>query len=567
MTLSVSVTEGGRTLAARLPYEHVHGQAAATVRDRWADTDGFVLFLAVGAAVRIVAPLLAGKDADPAVVCVDEAGRWVVPILGGHAAGANDLAAAVASLLGATPVLTTATDATAVPALDSLPGFIAAGDVAAVTAALLDGRPVALDNPLGWPVPPPLAASFPALFRASGPHGPQARGELCITDRDRPSRPGLALLHPPSLVLGVGTSTDADTDEVASLVDRTLAAAGLARASVAELATIDRRRSHPAITGLALPVRAFTAAELATVPVPNPSVTVAGAVGTPSVAEAAALMAAGEGATLVVTKQASSHATVAVARRAGPRGHLTVVGLGPGHARHRTPAATAAVRHAQVVVGYGPYVDQCADLLSPAQEVVRSPIGDEAVRAKQALAEAAAGRQVAVVCSGDAGVFAMAAVVLEVAAGDPSAHGIVSAMQVMPGVTAAVAAAAVLGAPLGHDHALISLSDLHTPWDVIEARVRAAAQADLAVAFYNPRSARRSWQLGAACRLLLEHRPPTTPVGIVHDAARPGQRSTVTTLAGLDPGEVDMTTCVIVGASTTTVVAGRMVTPRGLPQP
>ncbi|MFN2505715.1 MAG: precorrin-3B C(17)-methyltransferase, partial [Acidimicrobiales bacterium] len=309
---------------------------------------------------------------------------------------------------------------------------------------------------------------------------------------------------------------------------------------------------------LGRPVRTFTAGALAQVAVPSPSAVVAAAVGTPSVAEAAALLAAGPEAHLVVTKRASAHATVAIARRARPRGHLSLVGLGPGGAAHRTPAADAAVRHADVVIGYTAYVDQAAGLLGPGQEVVRSPIGEEVVRAKQALADAAAGRRVAMVCSGDAGVYAMAAVVLELA-DDPSVP-----IDVVPGVTAGLASAALLGAPLGHDHVLISLSDLHTPWEVIAHRVRAAAEADLVVVLYNPRSQRRTRQLEEARSTLLTARRGETPVGLVAHAGRPGERVTVTTLAGFDAAQVDMSTCVIIGSSTTRVIAGRMVTPRGL---
>jgi len=235
------------------------------------------------------------------------------------------------------------------------------------------------------------------------------------------------------------------------------------------------------------------------------------------------------------------------------------VGLGPGQARHRTPAAEVAVRHADVVIGYGPYVDQCADLLSPHHEVVRSPIGDEVVRAKQALTEAGAGRRVALVSSGDPGVYAMAGIALELAADVAPDVDI----EVVPGVPAALATAALLGAPLAHDHAVISLSDLLTPWSAIEARLTAAADADLVVVLYNPRSRGRSWQLDAARTLLAARRAPDTPVGVVTDAARPTQRVVRTTLADLDVDVVGMTTCVIVGSSTTTVLGGRMVTPRG----
>ena len=545
--LAVSVTEAGRRMAGRLPFEHAHGGAAETVRGRWRDVEGFVLFLATGAAVRIIAPLLDDKRTDPAVVCVEEAGRHVVALVGGHAGGANALARQVAALLGAEPVVTTATDAAGVAALDMLPGFVAVGDIAGVTAALLDGRHPVVEAAVDWPLPPWLAP---------GGAGPE---RVVVTDRTVVAGPGTAVLHPPTLVAGVGTSTDAEPSAVADLVVSALAGAELAPASLGEIATIDRRAGHPAVTGLGLPVRSFDAGRLAEVAVPTPSAVVDGAVGTPSVAEAAALLAAGPGGRLVVAKQKNAVATVAVARRAGPRGHLALVGLGPGGAAHRTPAAGAAVRRAEVVIGYGPYVEQAGDLLTPSHEVLRSPIGHEVERARTALSRAAAGQAVAVVCSGDAGVYAMASVVLELAG--EVAPGL--DIEVVPGVTAAVAAAAILGAPLGHDHASISLSDLLTPWEVIDSRLRAAADADLVVALYNPRSRARDWQFEAACKILLGSRPDTTPVGIVTDAGRPGQRAIVTTLAGFDPAEVGMTTCVVIGSSTSVVVDGRMVTPRG----
>ena len=538
--LSVSVTGAGAALADRLPYEHAAGRAGAIVTARWGEVDAFVLFLATGAAVRIIAPLLVDKATDPAVVCVDEAGRFAVALCGGHAGGANALARTVAAALGATPVVTTATDAAAVPALDQLPGFTATGDVAGVTTAMLDGRRPLVEADLPWPAP---------LAAGAGPE------RIVITDRAVPAAPGVVALHPPSLVAGVGASSDAAADAAAALLDTALA--GLARESLAEVATIDRRAGDPVVTSLGLPVRAFTAEALAAVEVPTPSEVVRAAVGTASVAEAAALLGAGPGAELVVAKQSAKEATVAIARRRGPRGHLAVVGLGPGDVAHRTPAAEAAVRRAGVVIGYGPYVDACADLLTASQEIVRSPIGDETVRAKQAVAEAGAGRRVALVCSGDAGVYAMASLTLEVA-GDAGVD-----VEVVPGVTAALAASALLGAPLGHDHVIISLSDLLTPWSAIEARLRAAAEADLVVALYNPRSRGRTWQFDAACDILRARRPAGTPVGVVTDASRPAQSVHLMTLEAIDAGTVGMTTCVIVGSSTTRVIGGRMVTPRG----
>ncbi|MGH9087694.1 MAG: precorrin-3B C(17)-methyltransferase [Acidimicrobiales bacterium] len=565
--LCLSATEPGRAIAGRLPYRHLHGDVGGSLRRHWDGTEAFVVVLAVGATVRLIAPLLAGKDRDPAVVCVDDAGRFAVAVCGGHAAGANDLAEQVAALLGAEPVVTTATDRLGVPALDRVPGTVAEGDVAAVTAAVLAGRPVAVEDVGAWPRPP-------ALDDLAARPGAKPAGRIVVTDRAAPppGRAGLptVLLRPRSLVVGVGTSTDASPEEVAAAVASALTVAALSPRAVERVATVDRRLGHPAVealtTSLGVPLVGFAPAELDAVDVPTPSPVVRAAVRTGSVAEAAALLGAGPDAELVAPKHVSARVTVAVARRLGPAGSVAVVGLGPGAAEHRTPAAERAVRRAEIVVGFDGYLAQCQDLLSPGQTVRPYPLGAELERARDALAAAAAGRTVALVCSGDAGVYAMASPLLELA-GEQSADGTVRFagvdVTIVPGVTAALASAALLGAPLGHDHAAVSLSDHHTAWDRIAARVQAAAEADLVLALYNPRSRRRTWQLDKALAVLRAHRPPTTPVGLVTDACRPGQRVVHTTLAEVTVEEVTMTTCVVVGSSTTRMVAGRMVTPRG----
>lgn len=325
---------------------------------------------------------------------------------------------------------------------------------------------------------------------------------------------------------------------------------------------MDRKATEPAIAVLArhlgVSVRGYPAAALAEIAVPNPSPVVLEAVGTASVAEAAALLAAGQGAQLVVQKRASSDATVALARRLRPEGRLVVVGLGPGSPTLRTPAASAAVAHAEVVIGYEGYLDHVADLISPHQEVLRFPIGGEGPRCREALRRAADGATVALVCSGDPGVYAMASLVCEMAPtmGDPP-------VEVVPGVTASLAAAALLGAPLGHDHAAISLSDLLTPWAVIESRLRAAAEGDFVTSLYNPRSARRSTQLPRALEILGGHRPTSTPAAVVTNAGRAGEEVLRCTLATLDPEWATMSSLVVVGSSSTRWVGDRMVTPRG----
>lgn len=549
----VAVTAAGRVAATRLAAawpgrtRRYDAPAADAVRQAWAECDALVCFLATGAAVRLVAPLLSDKASDPALVCVDEASRWAVPVLGGHAGGANDLAADVSAVLGATPVVTTATDAVGVPGLDAL-GWPAEGALAAVTRAVLDGEPVRLESDVTWPLP-----ALPANVGTAGAH------RVLVTDRVVETDERTVVLRPPSLVVGVGASRGVSADEVESLVEEALLSAGLAPASVTALATVEAKADEAGIVEAARrrgwDLRLHPAEELAAVAVPNPSDAPLAAVGTPSVAEASALASAGTDGVLVVPKCKSAMATAAVARRR-PRGRLAVVGLGPGARDLLPPRAVAELRRASVVVGLDQYVDQVRDLLRPGTRVLETGLGDEEARAHSAVAEAREGHAVALVGSGDAGVYAMASPALEVAGEDVDVVGV-------PGITAGLAAASLLGAPLGHDHALVSLSDLHTPWEAIVRRVRAIAEGDLVVAFYNPRSRSRHWQLGEALDVLARHRPPGTPVGVVRNATRPGEQVHVTTLAGLDPARVDMLSVVVVGSSNTRLVAGRMVTPRG----
>ncbi|MEE4541433.1 precorrin-3B C(17)-methyltransferase [Streptomyces sp. V4-01] len=582
---TVAGRQGCERLAAAWPgrTRTYQGPVKEALAAAFGECEQVVAFLAAGAVVRLVAPLLSAKRDDPGVVTVDEAHRHAVALLGGHAGGANALAAAVGEVLGAAPVVTTATDAVAITALDTLP-YPAQGPIAAVTRAVLDGERVPLYADTPWPLPPLPLDHAPAPGTAPPASTPAA---VWVTDRVvRPAADATAqetgtadgtgagaengtgagagtgrivFVRPPSLVVGVGASRGVGEQEVVELVHAALDGAGLARLSVAALATVDAKKDEPGIVGaaarLGVPLLTYPAQALAAVPVPNPSAAPLAAVGTPSVAEAAALLGAGPGGELAVEKRKSAMATAAVARRRA-RGRLAVVGLGPGARDLLTPRAAAELRRASVVVGLDQYVAQIRDLLPPGTRVLESGLGAEEERARTAVAQARAGHAVALIGSGDAGVYAMASPALAEAADDIDVVGV-------PGVTAALAAAALLGAPLGHDHVSISLSDLHTPWDVIERRVRAAAESDLVVTFYNPRSRGRDWQLPKALSILAGHRAPDTPVGIVHAASRPDERTAISTLAAFDVTTVDMVTVVTVGNTATRVVAGRMVTPRG----
>ena len=233
---------------------------------------------------------------------------------------------------------------------------------------------------------------------------------------------------------------------------------------------------------------------------------------------------------------------------------------GSGSRDLTTPRAQRAIQQASVVVGYRPYVAQVKDLLRPGTTIASTPMGKEEERTATAIDFARRGHNVALVCSGDPAIYAMASPTLE-----QGTEGI--DVEIVPGVTASLASSAILGAPLGHDHATISLSDLHTDWDTILRRVRAAAEADLVTVLYNPRSRTRLHHLPDALAIFAEHRPPTTPVAVVEEADRPDQVVTLSTIGEFDPAVVNMNSLVVVGSSTTRYLpAGRgrtvMVTPR-----
>ncbi len=545
------------------------GPIGPALRRLWDHLGAAVFFLASGATVRLIAPLLRDKHTDPGVVCVDDERRFALSLVGGQAGGANALAEQVADVLGCTPVITTGTDSTGTTPLDELVDRLDAavdGDLAACGGAILDGWPVRLVNPHGFPLP-----ALPSNVAAD----PAAPLWTVVVDDRRPAQDEERTLRliPRTLVVGVGSARGVSRTAVTEAIARLDREHGLDPRAIRAVASVDLKAGEAGILeavqdlgfwhsdgGDELSLLTYPAETLAGIEVPNPSEVVGREVGTPSVAEASALHAAAElgaGAPieLVASKIKGDNVTVAAAR-IRPRGRLAIIGIGPGAPDLRTPRADLELRRASVVVGLDQYLDQVRHLLRPGTEVRGTGPGAEEDRAAEAVELAREGRAVALIGSGDAGVYAMAGPALEKADVDIEVVGV-------PGVTAALAASALLGAPLGNDHALISLSDLHTPWEVIESRVRAAAEGDLVVCFYDPSSAQRHWQLGRALEILAEHRPATTPVGAVRLADRARQRVWCAPIGEFDPAEVDMFTAVLVGSSRSTVVGGRLVTPRG----
>lgn len=237
---------------------------------------------------------------------------------------------------------------------------------------------------------------------------------------------------------------------------------------------------------------------------------------------------------------------------------LYVVGFGPGGYEHMTVRAAEVIKNADIVTGYTTYVEMLKEFF-PEKEYLSTPMKKEVDRCRLAVSKAMQGQSVAMVSSGDSGIYGMAGIILQVA----KEMGAEIDIEVVPGVTAASAAAAVLGAPLMHDTALISLSDLMTPLDLIMKRVDCAGQSDFVICLYNPKSKKRTEYIGMAADILMKYRKAETPVGIVRHAGRSGEASFLTTLGKLKEADVDMFSIVVIGNSQTYVDDGKMITPRG----
>ena len=553
--------------APRVPdAEFQFNEVGAELRRLFAAGVDIVAVCAAGILVRTLAPALADKREEPAVVAVAEDGSAVVPLLGGHR-GANEISRRLGEALGVPAAITTASEVRWRVALDEPPpGWVLANPQhhKSFMARLLAGERCRLEGEAEWLAHSGIEFQSDATLAVRVTDAPDAGDEDAL------------IFHPRRFALGVGCERGIAASELADLVQRTLADAGLSARSLAGVFSVDLKMDEPAVHALAemlgLPAQFFdpSTLEALTPRLANPSEVVFREVGCHGVSEAAALAAAGERGALRVAKARSRRATCAIAEAPSPidamqlgraRGVLTVVGLGPGTPDWRTPAADRAIRGATHLVGYRGYLDMVSARADQVRHV--HALGEENERVDQALALAAAGHRVALICSGDPGVYAMAALVFErlETAAQPGWRR--SEIVVLPGVSAMHGAAALAGAPLGHDFCAISLSDLLTPWTVIEQRLRAAADGDFVVALYNPASNRRRRGLARAIEILASKRTSATPVVVARAIGRDEQSVSVTCLQDLDQTSVDMMTLLIVGSTETRSSDGYVYTPRG----
>jgi cobalt-precorrin 5A hydrolase / precorrin-3B C17-methyltransferase len=561
-------------------YENSLGEHLTAI---WDQHQAFVFCLAAGAVVRLIAPLLQHKSQDPAVVVIDAQGQYVISLCSGHLGKADLLAQAIASTIGATPIITGAAHGLALPAIDTLgltygwrPGE---GDWTGTMAAIAkQGRIEVIQEAGSLLWQEHLPEQHPFIFGFSEEEvKPQSR--IWISPTKRKVIPNndyefpKVHWHPRVLWIGLGCERNTSTELIETAIDETCQTYHFATEAIAGIASIDLKADEVGILEVCqkrdLVFKTFTAEQLNQVEVPTPSEVVKQEVGTASVAEAAAVLA---GKNLLISKQifkadsSSGAVTIAIAQAeqeyVGRTGNLYLVGIGPGNLNQITPAAKTAITEADVVIGYSLYIELIQSLKRPGQIIEASPITQEQQRAKRAIELAQWGLTVAVVSSGDCGIYGMAGLVLE----ELQAigwNGKSPQVQVFPGISALQSAASRVGAPLMHDFCAISLSDLLTPWEMIQKRLTAAATGDFITALYNPRSQTRTQQIITAQEVFAQHRSPDTPVAIVHGAYRDDEQVILTTLEKMLEQPIDMLTTVIIGNTTTRNHADWMITPRG----
>lgn len=485
--------------------DRTYSEFGATLRQLYQQGTPLIALCAAGIVIRTLAPLLLEKGEEPAVLAVAEDGSAVVPLLGGLG-GVNLMARDIGAALGVSAAITTSGELRFGTCLLNPPAGYQLADIELgkrFVSDLLAGESVRIEGTAPW------------LEDANLPQDQQARLAIHVGSAERTPAASELLIYPQNVYV-----TCRPGAQLAERVRTALQEAGVAVQSLACLLASDLQMAdaslHEAASALGVPLR-FAALT----PVADISITVA-------------------------------EQPLDLSQVGRQRGRLAVIGLGPGAAELMVPAVKAELARCTDVLGYETYV-RMAGPFRDDQVQHCTDNREEMQRARHAFELAAQGRSVVVVSSGDPGVFAMAAAVIEALheSSEPAWHQV--DLEILPGVSASLATAAQAGAPLGHDFCVMSLSDNLKPWSIIEKRLDLASQADLALAFYNPISRSRPWQLGRALEIVALHRTPQTPVVLGRDIGRPGQTLRVTTLGQLTPEQVDMRTMVLIGSSTTCV--------------
>ena len=550
------------------------------LREKWSKTDLIIFVGSVGASVRLISSLLSAKDKDPGVIVIDKKGSKVIPIIGSHQSNVQDIAFQICNLFSGKLIETNNSTDQNYLNIDSFGnqwGWKRSGDTKEWSKLVIkqsNNKEIYCSQLSGnnlWKTSE--AGNTITQLSDSDLEPNESSFHISIFGNHKNT------WHPPLLWIGLGCERNTSKELIEDSLENFLATNNLSPLSIAGFATIDLKKDEQAILKISketnLPIKFFTSEELSKINTPNPSNVVLNEIGTSSVAEAACILAGGEGSKLLQEKKIFKSSdssknkfgavTIAVAQSKNQYSPLTgeihVIGSGPGDISYLTNDARKALSKCSIWIGYKMYLDLIKPLKRKDQVLIESSLTEEKKRCEKAIKLAEEGIKVALISSGDAGFYGMAGLLLELM--QKVNKEFRPLFEVHPGISSMQLAAAISGAPLMNDFCSISLSDKLTPWESIEKRIAGALLGDFVIAIFNPQSLERNWQLKRSIQLCLEYRPGNTPVLVGRQVGRKNQSKSFFSLDTIPLKNIDMLSIIIIGNSKTTLVDDIFLTPRG----
>ncbi len=569
----------GSTLSVEKKIEGlVESSPVDFLKEQWQKNNKLIFLGSIGAVVRLISPFIKSKENDPAILVMDSKAKNVITLLGGHKQGGDRFASELGAALEAEVICTSDSFIERRIPLDCFGegwGWKRGGenvDWRKLMISQSKEQKNIVFQAKGSKLWQKLKGCTNFSFLEKNPPISFKNIDLYIGQENR----DICSWHPPTIIIGIGCERNTNEKVIQRAINESLNQNGLSLLSISCLATIDKKNDEIGLLNLSKknewPIYFFSALELSKVNVPNPSNVVLNEMETASVAEAAAILLGAHGGRLLQEKQiyysnedecgAVTIALVEVSIPFAPhKGELHLIGSGPGELEMLTSDSRRALTRCVAWIGYTPYLDYLESIRRPDQVRIDSKLTFEKDRCECALELAKEGARVALISSGDSGIYGMAGLALELWLNEKIDSR--PLFQVHPGISSFQLAAAKLGAPFMNDFCSISLSDLLTPWDQIERRIKNAAIGDFVIAIFNPKSIKRDWQLKKTVDLLLEFRKPCTPVAIARELGRPDESLEIHTLETLPFNQVDMLTILVIGNSQSVIKNKKFLTPRG----
>lgn len=550
------------------------------LKEKWDKFDLIIFIGSIGASIRLISSFLSSKDKDPGVIVIDKKGEKIIPIIGAHQANIQNIAFQISNLFGGEIIETNNSIDQNYLNIDSFGnqwGWERSGNIKDWSKLVIKQSNnkeifcIQLSGNNLWKT----SETGNTITQLSDKNYEQNNSSFHISVFDNHKN----TWHPKTLWIGLGCERNTSKELIEDALQNFLSTNNLSPLSIAGFASIDLKKDEQAILEISkeknLPIKFFTSLELSKINTPNPSNVVLNEIGSPSVAEAACMLAAGKGSKLLKektifksidsSKNTFGAVTIAISESKNQYSPLTgeihVVGSGPGDISYLTNDAKKALSKCSIWIGYKMYLDLIKPLKRNDQVMIESNLTEERERCEKAIKLAEEGIKVALISSGDAGFYGMAGLLLELI--QKINKDFRPSFEVHPGISSMQLAAALSGAPLMNDFCSISLSDKLTPWESIEKRIAGALLGDFVIAIFNPQSFERNWQLKRTIELCLGYREGNTPVLVGRQLGRENQSKSFFTLDNIPIQDIDMLSIIIIGNSKTTLVDEIFLTPRG----